>query len=462
MIRLYDSASGSKKPFAPINKDEVTIYICGPTVYDDPHLGNARPAVVFGLLVDILARHYKVKYVRNVTDIDDKIIAKAATQNIPPKELAEQMLQRYKDNMDALGARPPDAEPKATEHMDDIHALITTLLAKNFAYKAHNHIVFDTAAYEPYGSLSNRTEEEATQAGARVEVAKWKKEPKDFILWKPAKEGEPAWKPPAQWGLEGAGRPGWHIECSAMCQCLLGEVVDIHGGGIDLLFPHHENEQAQSCAAFGSERLANFWLHNGHITKDGSKMAKSLGNVVTVSQLLEQYPAEVLRYFLLASHYRRPCDWNERAALMAKKSLDGWYRLLLNDASLNDNSLNKDSLNDASLNDASPSAEPDSEFIAALEDDLNTPKALSILHTLEKTPAILKASANLLGLLKVDAAKWFEGDQDVPAIEAQIAQRTAAKKAGDYKKADEIRNQLEQQLGVILEDSSTGTIWRKK
>ena len=464
MIRLYDTASGAKREFTPLKKGEVTVYICGPTVYDLPHLGNARPAVVFGLLVDVLSLRHKVRYIRNITDIDDKIIAAAHKAKMPPAKWAEQMTAEYQKDITALGARSPDLEPKATEHIPHIHRLITALITKGFAYKAQNHIVFDTTAYKGYGGLSNRTQE-AMRAGARVEVAKWKTNPQDFVLWKPAKQGEPQWQPPADWGLRGGGRPGWHIECSAMCGELLGDVVDIHGGGIDLLFPHHENEQAQSCAALGTKQLANFWLHNGHVTWDAAKMSKSIGNVVVVRDLLQQYPAEVLRYFLLATHYRRPTDWNEAAVATAKNSLDGWYRIL-REANLKTPNGTKPTQTNPTQTNPTTAMPLDPQFIKALEEDLNTPKALSILHSLASHPNRLKAAANFLGLLKQDPHQWFKGSEQpteqTTAIEQLITERTKAKQAGDYQKADQIRTQLETQQGITLEDTPEGTIWRKK
>lgn len=453
-MQLYDTATAAKRPFAPINADKVGIYACGPTVYDLAHIGNARPAVLFGLLADVLATKWTVKYVRNITDIDDKIIAAAATQNRRPSELAEEMRLEYSKDMEALGARKPDAEPLATAHIKEMQELISRLLEKGVAYGANGHIAFDIGKYPPYGGLSKRNEE-ATQAGARVEVADWKRDPKDFVLWKPSKANEPSWDAPPHWGV-GKGRPGWHIECSAMCHHLLGDVVDIHCGGIDLLFPHHENEQAQSCVGFGTPRLANFWLHNGHITGNGKKMAKSLGNVVPVRQLLGRYHPEVIRYFLLATHYRRPSDWSEDAAAAAKNSLDSWYRLLGEGAK-------------------TAKAKPTAEFMDALYQDLNTPKALAVLHKLadqagkggEAAKAAWLGSANFLGLLKADPTSWFKGigkdsgkEMSEGNIAARIEKRRLARQKGDYRLADRIRNEL-LLCGIVLEDTPTGSNWRK-
>ncbi len=328
-MQLYDTASAAKRPFAPLDRETARIYACGPTVYDLPHIGNARPAVIFGLLADILQLRWPVKYVRNVTDIDDKIIAAAAERKTSTSALTASMRKRYNEDMTAIGARKPEIEPLATAHIAQMQTLITTLLEKGIAYaEKGGNIAFAVNRYKDYGSLSKRNEE-AMRAGARVEVAAWKRNPKDFVLWKPSKVGEPGWMAAtewAKWGVKGRGRPGWHIECSAMCHHFLGKVVDIHCGGADLIFPHHENEQAQSCSCFGTDKLAEFWVHNGHITVDGRKMSKSLGNVLTVRGLLSEHKAEAIRYFLLATHYHRPADWNEDSIYGAKAALDGWYQ----------------------------------------------------------------------------------------------------------------------------------------
>ena len=446
-MRLYDTSTASKRHFTPLDGKTVGIYSCGPTVYDLPHIGNARPAVLFGLLADVLASEWQVKYVRNVTDIDDKIIAAANRQNRSPSEFTAAMHRQYNEDMTALGARQPDAEPLATAHIGKMQELISRLLAKGIAYEANGHIVFDIGKYEPYGGLSGRSEE-AMRAGARVEIAPWKRDPKDFILWKPAKAAEPGWEAPPHWGLDGRGRPGWHIECSAMCYRLLGEVIDIHCGGIDLLFPHHENEQAQSCACFNTPKMANFWIHNGHITSNGEKMSKSLGNVVTVRRLLAEYNPETIRYFLLATHYRHPADWNSAVATAAKNSLDTWYRLLTDDP---------------------PALEISGKFMDALRDDLNTPKALGVLHQLaaaaskgeRRARSELVGSARFLGLLKQDVDSWFRGGEaDHAEIAEQIEKRRRARQKGDYRLADAIRRQLLSQ-GIVLEDTPQGSNWRR-
>ncbi|MDJ1008614.1 MAG: cysteine--tRNA ligase [Paracoccaceae bacterium] len=358
-IRLRNTATGAKEVFDPLDPENVRMYVCGPTVYDRAHLGNARPVVVFDVLFRLLRHVYgekAVTYVRNFTDVDDKILARADETGRPIDAITEETTQWYLDDMAALGALEPTHMPRATAYIPQMVAMIETLVAKGCAYPAEGHVLFDVEAWKAgYGALSGRSVDDMI-AGARVEVAPYKKNPMDFVLWKPSTEDQPGWDSP--WGR---GRPGWHIECSAMAKTLLGETFDIHGGGGDLLFPHHENERAQSCCANGTERMANVWLHNEMLQVEGKKMSKSLGNFFTVRDLLDQgVPGEVIRFVMLSTHYRKPMDWTERKAKEAQATLRKWHDL---------------------VNDVVPGV-PDQEMFSALADDLNTPKAIARLHEL--------------------------------------------------------------------------------
>ena len=442
----------------PGTPGQVSVYVCGPTVYNRPHIGNARPAVVFDVLVRYLRTRYAVTYVRNITDIDDKINAAAEASGETIAVVAARHAADYHADMDALGVLPPDVEPYATHHLPEMITMIETLINGGHAYEAEGHVLFRVESFPDYGQLSRRDRRQLMD-GARVEVAPYKKDPGDFILWKPSTAEQPGWDSP--WGR---GRPGWHIECSAMAATHLGATIDIHGGGNDLIFPHHENEIAQSCCAHGGEPFSRYWLHNGFVNVDSTKMSKSLGNVVLVHDLLEEAPGEVVRLALLNAHYRQPLDWSDDVLVEARRKLDRLY-----------NALRKVPGWEADWAQVSPSA----EFTQALEDDLNTPRALAALFALareinrlgdEDNPEAiqlarqLRASAEVLGLLGSDPVAWFEAGAtqatDGAAIDALLEQRTAARLAGDYAEADRIRDQLTD-MGIVIEDSSDGPRWRR-
>jgi cysteinyl-tRNA synthetase len=437
MIRLYDTDAREKRDFEPADPSRITMYVCGPTVYGRAHIGNARPYVVFDTLSRLLRRHYgegSVIYARNITDVDDKIIASAATEGVAPDVVTDRYEQLFLEDMRALGVRDPEVQPHATREIAGMIAMIEQLIAGGHAYAAEEHVLFDVASDPDYGTLSRR-DREAMLAGARVEVAPYKRAPGDFVLWKPSQADVIGWESP--WGR---GRPGWHIECSAMIRAHLGETIDIHAGGIDLVFPHHENEAAQSRCAHGKP-LARHWLHNGFVDMGAEKMSKSLGNVITPGELLEAgHKGEVLRFALLSAHYRSPLPWTEALVAQAKATLDGLYRR---------------------VGDAEP-GEVDAGVLDALGDDLNTPLAISRLGQIEDA-ASLKASANLLGLLNESGTRWFQGDAasgDAARIEAQVEARNAAKKARDFATADRIRGELKAE-GILLEDGPHGTSWRR-
>ncbi len=436
MIRLYDTMQREKRPFVPLNRQRITMYVCGPTVYGRAHIGNARPAVVFDTLARLIRHEFgeqSLVYARNVTDVDDKIITSANDEGVDPSVITERYERFYLEDMGALGVRPPDIAPHATQEIPAMIALIGELIAKGFAYEAQGHVLFHVPSDEDYGALSKR-DREAMLAGARVEVAPYKRDPADFVLWKPSKEGVVGWDSP--WGR---GRPGWHIECSAMIRAHLGETIDIHGGGLDLIFPHHENEIAQSRSAHNDMPLARFWIHNGFVDMGAEKMSKSLGNIITVDRLLEAgHRGEVLRLALLSAHYRQPLPWTETLIAQSKSMLDRLYR----------------AAGDAEGGKADPA------FIDALADDLNTPLALSRLAAIDD-PASLKASAQLLGLLTMSPDEWFQGEGDSGDIEARIAARTDAKKNRDFAEADRIRDELRAD-GILLEDGPSGTTWRRE
>ncbi|WP_289296805.1 cysteine--tRNA ligase [uncultured Reyranella sp.] len=438
---VYNTLSREKEPFVPLDPSHVRLYVCGPTVYDYVHIGNARPVVVFDVLYRLLKRrHPKVTYVRNITDIDDKIMVRAAENKESIDALTERTATAYQSDMSRLGALAPDVEPRATKYVGEMIALIERLIARGHAYEAEGHVLFDVPSMEDYGRLSRRSHDELI-AGARVEVAPYKKDPADFVLWKPSTDAQAGW--PSPWGR---GRPGWHIECSAMSGALLGETFDIHAGGLDLIFPHHENEIAQSRSAFGHAIMAKYWMHNGFLNISGEKMSKSLGNFFTVHELLDQYPGEVIRLLLLSAQYRQPLDFTQEGLAQAKGTLDRWYGLLRGKTL-------EEKPSPASVEDA-------------LSDDLNTPLAISALHQL-RDPSELKAGGLALGLLQQDPEAWFrwmpasaaEGPSDAD-IEAAIAARQAARKAKDFKESDRIRDDLKAK-GVILEDGPKGTSWKR-
>ncbi|MFL6721031.1 MAG: cysteine--tRNA ligase [Sphingomonas sp.] len=435
MITLHDTLSREKRLFVPFNKQRITMYVCGPTVYGRAHVGNARPAVVFDTLARLIRHEFgetSLIYARNVTDVDDKIIDAAEAEGVDPAVIAERYERDYLEDMRALGVRDPDIAPHATREIGAMVGMIERLLGHGNAYEAEGHVLFSVASDPDYGVLSRR-DRDAMVAGARVEVAPYKRDPADFVLWKPSAEGVIGWDSP--WGR---GRPGWHIECSAMIAAHFGETIDIHGGGLDLIFPHHENEIAQSRCAHGGAPLARFWVHNGFVDMGAEKMSKSLGNIVTPAELLAQgHKGETLRLALLSAHYRQPLPWTETLVAQAKATLDGLYRKAA----------------DAALEDV------DGGVLDALRDDLNTPLALSRLSGLEG--GALKASARLLGLLEQTPAEWFQGDADASAIEARIAARAEAKQNRDFAAADRIREELKAE-GIILEDGPSGTTWRRE
>jgi len=455
-IQLHDTLQGRKVPFEPMIEGEVTMYLCGPTVYNYAHIGNARPAVVFDLLARVLRRRYKLTFARNITDVDDKIIAASTESGKPIGEITEKFTKAYNDDMGALGVRPPDIEPHATQHVDVMIAMIQKLIDEGHAYVAEGHVLFDVASHEKYGELSKRDLREMI-AGSRVEVAPYKKAAQDFVLWKPSTPEMPGWDSP--WGR---GRPGWHIECSAMAEKHLGNTIDIHAGGQDLVFPHHENECAQSSCAHGGAPFARYWLHNGFLSIDETKMSKSLGNVLLVHELIETIPGEVIRLALLSAHYRQPLEWSAETLASARRMLDRLYGALRGiDVS----------------DEARAAAELPEGLIAALEDDINTPKAMaeffSLARTLNKSndPAEMQvlaaqmyAAGELMGLLESNPEAWFAGDVDgdMPSdeIEALITKRNEARAARDFQAADAIRDQLAS-AGVAIEDGAGGTTWRR-
>ena len=436
MIHLYDTMAREKRPFVPFNEDRITMYVCGPTVYGRAHIGNARPAVIFDTLARLIRHEFGEKslvYARNVTDIDDKIIAAAEAEGLDPSAITERFERYYLEDMGALGVAPPDIAPHATREVAAMVTMIERLIHLGNAYEAMGHVLFSVPSDPDYGVLSRRDREQMI-AGARVEVAPYKRDPADFVLWKPSPEGVIGWDSP--WGR---GRPGWHIECSAMIRAHLGETIDIHGGGLDLIFPHHENEIAQSRCAHSGAPLARFWVHNGFVDMGVEKMSKSLGNIITPAELLAQgHKGETLRLALLSAHYRQPLPWTDALVAQAKATLDGLYR---------------------KAQDADAGA-VDEGVIEALSDDLNTPLALSRLAAIEDA-ATLRASARLIGLLTSTGEQWFRGDANADDIEHRIALRAAAKKSRDFEAADRIRNELKDE-GIVLEDGPGGTTWRRE
>jgi cysteinyl-tRNA synthetase len=435
VIRLHDTQAREKRVFEPADPGRVTMYVCGPTVYNRAHIGNARPAVVFDVLARLLRHTYgadALVYARNVTDVDDKIIEAARAEGVDPEVITRRYEDFYLADMGALGVSPPTLAPHATHNIEPMIAMIARLIERGNAYEADGHVLFNVPSNPDYGALGRR-DRDAMIAGARVEVASYKKDPADFVLWKPSPEGVIGWESP--WGR---GRPGWHIECSAMIERHLGETIDIHGGGLDLIFPHHENEIAQSRCAHDGAPLARYWVHNGFLSMAGAeKMSKSLGNVMTVGELLDQgHKGEVLRLALLSAHYRQPLEWSQSLIAQSKATLDRLYR----------------AAGEAEAGSIDPGV------AEAIADDLNTPLALSRLSAIQD-PAILKASAALMGLLGETAATWFKGAGD-SRIDDLVEARTRAKKARDFAEADRIRAELAAQ-GIMLEDGPAGTSWRR-
>ena len=454
-LQIYNTLHGKKENFQPVDPSRVTMYVCGPTVYNYIHIGNARPAVVFDVLNRVLKQNFsKVVYARNITDIDDKIITAAKDNGEDIAQLAKRFTDAYHDDLKALFNEEPSIEPLATENIDEMISMIESLIDRGHAYEAEGHVLFHIPSDKQYGQLSKRSIDDMI-AGARVEVAPYKKHAADFVMWKPSDANTPGWDSP--WGR---GRPGWHIECSAMIRKHLGGTIDIHGGGQDLAFPHHENELAQGTCCADNEQYVRYWMHNGYITMGEEKMSKSLGNVRRVHDLLENHDGEVLRLALLSTHYRSPLNWSEDLLVQAKNRLDSLYQALRN-----------------SNVEASDEDNIDSDVQAALEDDLNTPLALSVLQDLAKQlnatedndlKATLKTklinSAGLLGLLQRDAETYFkavtcDGALDEKTINTLVAERDASKLAKNYARADEIREQLKA-ANIELEDTKDGTRWR--
>lgn len=455
-LALYNTLTRSKDIFEPADPARVTMYVCGPTVYNYAHIGNARPAVVFDVLARLLRRLYpKVVYARNITDIEDKIIAAAKEQGVEIGVITEKYAQIYRDDMGTLGVLAPDIEPKATDAIGSMISMMERLVASGHAYAAEGHVLFNVAAYPDYGHLSRRDMDDMI-AGARVEVAPYKKDPADFVLWKPSTPEQPGWESP--WGR---GRPGWHIECSAMIEQHLGETIDIHAGGIDLQFPHHENEIAQSTCAHGGKLFSRFWLHNGFVNIEKEKMSKSIGNVLLVHDLIKEAPGEAIRLALLNGHYRQPLDWTADGLAQSRRMLDRLYGALR-------------TLGDVR---ADGNVDVPDAFMEALLDDLNTPRALAVLFDLAKQAntatdmaekarikAALLGAGALIGLLGQDPEAWFAGGGiaphiDAEEIEALIAARAAARKAKDFKESDRIRDELAGR-GILIEDGPQGTLWR--
>jgi cysteinyl-tRNA synthetase len=458
-LRLYNTLTRTKEPFVPNDPQRITMYVCGPTVYNYAHIGNARPVVVFDCLYRLLSALYStVVYARNITDIDDKIIQAAAARGCSIDVISEEFTVKYREDMGSLNALTPTLEPRATEHLAEMISLTERLISRESAYVSEGHVLFAVESMEGYGALSGRKLDDML-AGARVEVADYKRHPGDFVLWKPSSDAEPGWDSP--WGR---GRPGWHLECSAMIHAHLGESIDIHGGGRDLIFPHHENERAQSCCGYGGD-FVKYWLHNAYVDMEGEKMSKSLGNVRTVRELLASYPGEVLRFALLSAHYRSPLDFSGDGLDAARAQLDTFYAALRKHGA------------------CEPEAVPaeETEVFSALLDDMNTPEAISKLHAvagrlnkaLTPTEAAtakgeLLAGGRLLGILQSEPEAWFtqalSSAASAPSaeeIEDLIQERLSAREQRDFARADEIRTLLDAQ-GVVLEDGPEGTIWRRR
>ena len=461
-LRLYDTLTREKRPFVPLDPNNVRMYVCGPTVYDFAHIGNARPAIVFDVLFRLLRHLYgegHVTYVRNITDVDDKINDRAARDfpglplNQAIRKVTEQTEKQFHHDADALGALRPTVEPRATEHIAEMRTIIERLVQGGFAYVAEDHVLFSPQAMNAansilprYGALAKRSLDEMI-AGARVDVAPYKRDPADFVLWKPSKPGEPSWPSPA--GIKAQGRPGWHIECSAMAWKHLGERFDIHGGGIDLVFPHHENELAQTCCAFHEDRMANVWMHNGFLQVESEKMSKSTGNFVTIRELLADWPGEVLRLNMLKTHYRSPIDWTLKGVEDSAKTLDDWYGIAAD----------------------ARGEQPSDAVVDALSDDLNTPQMIASLHSLRNSAASgnerdrsqFAASLRLLGFLSESVAEWKSRKQQASGVDAKkidrlVSDRTAARARKDFKESDRIRDELAA-MGVVIKDSKEGTTW---
>ena len=445
-LKLTNSLTRKKELFKPINPKSITMYACGPTGYDNPHVGNARTLVVFDTLFRVLKKIYeKVNYVRNITDVDDKIIEASKKNKKTISEITEEVTKIFHQNCKSLNCLKPTIEPKATGHINEMIEMIKSLIEKNFAYEANGHVYFSVSSFKNYGVLSNKNLEDL-KVGSRIEVSKLKKNPMDFVLWKPSEEDDPGWDSP--WGR---GRPGWHLECSVMSEKYLGKQFDIHGGGLDLIFPHHENEIAQSCSNNSSEKFSNYWVHNGFVTINKVKMSKSLGNIISISEAVNKYSGQVVRLALLSAHYSQPLDWNNELLENQKSTIEKWYQLY-------------DETN----------VEIPLEVIDTLLDDLNTPGFIAKIHELytnankgdEKSKKFFNSACKLIGLFDLNRNEWenlkkINKDISEDFILKKIEERLAAKQKGDYKLADQIRNELLNK-DVIIEDQKGKTTWKFK
>ena len=447
-LKLTNSLSRKKEVFKPINSDKISLYACGPTVYDNPHVGNARSLVVFDTLFRVLQLLYgskKVYYVRNITDVDDKIIEASKNKNKSIEDITHEVTKIFHQNCKSLNCLKPSKEPKATEHIKEMIQMSSSLIKKKFAYVNEGHVYFSVSSFKNYGKLSNKNLEDL-KAGSRVEISNLKKDPMDFVLWKPSAEKDPGWNSP--WGR---GRPGWHLECSVMSEKYLGKNFDIHGGGLDLIFPHHENEIAQSCCNNSTNKFANYWLHNGFVTIDKEKMSKSLGNIITITDAVNKYSGQVVRLALLSAHYSQPLDWNDDLLNNQKNILDKWYRLYEKN-----------------------SGEIKLDLVETLLDDLNTAGFIAKIHELyndaitgdDKKKALFNSACRLLGLFNVPKEEWLNLKKKNIKISEnkileKIQERAKAKKNGNYDLADKIRNELLDE-GVLIEDQKEKTIWKFK
>jgi len=448
-LKIFNTLTNKREKFVPIKSDRVGMYVCGPTVYDLPHVGNARPLIVFDILYRLLKEVYgknKVTYVRNITDIDDKIIESSKKKKINITALTKSITKSFHKDCEYLNCLKPSIEPKATDHIKDMIIMISNLIKNKHAYENKKHIYFSVSSFKAYGKLSNKNPEELV-AGSRVEISKYKNNPLDFVLWKPSEDNDPGWDSP--WGR---GRPGWHLECSVMGEKFLGKKFDIHGGGLDLIFPHHENEIAQSCCSNQTDKFANYWVHNGFVTFDKEKMSKSIGNIITINNLSNNINGQVVRLALLSSHYKQPLDWSERLITESYNTLNKWYSQF--------EKVDPDVLEE--------------NILHPLLEDLNTPDYISKLHSLydesskgNKSSRInFNKACNLIGLLEEDKNSWEDFKKskikvDENFINQKIKDRNNARKSGDYKLADTIRNELENN-GVIIEDKQEQTEWKYK
>ena len=445
-LKITNSLTRKKELFKPINPEQITMYACGPTVYDNPHVGNARTLIVFDTLFRVLKLVYKnVNYVRNITDIDDKIIEASKKINKPINEITKEVTKIFHENCKALNCLDPTTEPKATDHIQEMIEMTKSLIEKKFAYESDGHVYFSVTSFKNYGKLSNKNLDEL-KSGSRIEVSNLKKNPMDFVLWKPSKDVDPGWDSP--WGR---GRPGWHLECSVMSEKYLGKQFDIHGGGLDLIFPHHENEIAQSCCNNSTNKFSNYWVHNGFVTINNEKMSKSLGNIVSISSAIKKYSGQVVRLALLSAHYSQPLDWNDKLLESQKATIDKWYSQF------------DESETEVPLNEAE-----------SLLDDLNTPGFIAKIHELynnankgdAKSKKSFNSACKLLGLFDLDKKQWDDfkkSNTDISEtfILQKINERLLAKKNGDFKLADKIRKELLDK-SVIIEDQKDKTTWKYK